>query len=160
MATKCVLVIGLDRLTSTSCTKTLSEFSQLCTACSAQITPHWPSTEVCKQFLFTLIFLCSTGAGHLDMPKLKLTSNKSFFGHNVRPPCLSVTVRSCLCPHWRLEFQWAETTLSNEVMRLKWNKVNRITEIVACLLTATRDLYMCHHLKYRKQAKWMLSSTI
>lgn len=39
---------------------------------SDQIAPRWPSTKVWKQFLFTVIFLRSTGVGHSNVPKLKL----------------------------------------------------------------------------------------
>lgn len=38
-----------------------------------RVTPRWPLTKICKQFLFTVIFLCSTGVAHLAVPKLNLT---------------------------------------------------------------------------------------
>lgn len=58
---------------STSYTKTWFEFWQLLAARSDQIAPRWPSIKLCKQFLLTVIFPCSTGVGCLGMPKLKLT---------------------------------------------------------------------------------------
>lgn len=91
--------------------KSLFEFSQLSTAFSDQVTPCWPLTKTCKQFLFTVISLCSTGVGHLALPKLKLALTNLSSCHNVGPhmaPCLSLTVRSCLWAHWRFGFQGAE----------------------------------------------------
>lgn len=96
-------------------------------ALSDHIAPRWPSTKVWKQFLVTVIFLCSTGVWHSNVPKLKLTprqisASATMWGHTRLLICRSV-LWAVYGLTGSLNSKGQRTTLTSEIMRRKWIKV-------------------------------------